>query len=130
MRELLFVFLGGGFGSCIRFITSLLWRHMSLHPRYEAMLFPWPTFIVNILGCLLIGFFYQYSQQWNLSPETRLMLTTGFCGGFTTFSTFSYEGVALLQGGHYSTYAIYVTLSILLGLGAAFVPTLIHNFCS
>lgn len=126
MKSLLFVFLGGGAGSVLRFCVSMLWKHMSLHPRYSEVVFPWPTFVVNILGCFLIGIFYQYSERWGLSPDMRLLLTTGFCGGFTTFSTFSYEGVTLLNGGLYSTYALYVGLSLVLGLMAAAIPLILH----
>lgn len=127
MKDLLFVFLGGGIGSTLRFIVSMMWRHMSLNPQYEGILFPWPTFVVNIIGCFLIGLFYEYSQQWNITPEVRLLLTTGFCGGFTTFSTFSYEGMALLHECNYLIYFIYLACSVVLGLLAAFLPYLIHN---
>lgn len=125
MRELLFVFLGGGLGSTLRFMVSMFWKHMSLHPKYASIIFPWPTFIVNILGCLLIGIFYQYSERWGWSTEVRLLLTTGLCGGFTTFSTFSYESVSLINNGNYGTCALYIGLSIVLGLLAAATPLLI-----
>lgn len=127
MRELLCVFIGGGVGSTLRFIISLYWRHLSLHPRYADILFPWPTFVANVLGCLLIGILYQYSARWGWSPEVRLLLTTGFCGGFTTFSTFSYENITLLQSGHYAVFLTYFLASLLLGCLAAFLPTLIAN---
>lgn len=103
----------------------MLWRHLSLHPRYSDILFPWPTFVANILGCLLIGIFYEYSTKWGLSPEARLLLTTGLCGGFTTFSTFSYESMTLLQNGHYTVFSTYLILSIILGITAVFIPILI-----
>lgn len=119
MKELFFVFVGGGTGSLLRYSVSMLWKHLSLSPRFEGIIFPWPTFIVNILGCAMISLFYRYSEQWGLSPETRLMLTTGLCGGFTTFSTFSYEGITLLRQGYITTYIIYLMLSIVLGLLAA-----------
>lgn len=77
MRELLCVFVGGGLGSALRFMVSMWWRHLSLHPRFESMLMPWPTLAVNVVGCLLIGLFYTYSDRWGLSPEVRLLLTTG-----------------------------------------------------
>lgn len=127
MRELLFVFLGGGLGSSLRFIVSMFWKHMSLHPRYASMVFPWPTFVVNILGCLLIGLFYQYSERWGWSTDVRLLLTTGLCGGFTTFSTFSYESVSLMNSGYYGTCALYILLSIVFGLSAAALPLLIER---
>lgn len=125
MRELFCVFVGGGIGSLLRFIISMLWKHLSLHPRYSDILFPWPTFVANILGCLLIGVFYEYSSKWGLSPEARLLLTTGLCGGFTTFSTFSYESMSLLQNGHYAVFAYYLIGSIILGFTAVFIPILI-----
>ncbi len=125
MKELLYIFIGGGTGSVLRFFISMIWRHLSLHPRFEGVVFPWPTFIANIIGCFLIGLFYQCGEKWGLSPEMRLMLTTGLCGGFTTFSTFSYEGVALLNGGYYATYLTYVALSVVLGLAAAAIPLLL-----
>lgn len=125
MKEIIYVFVGGGVGSVLRFLISIIWRHLSLHPRFEGMLFPWPTFIANVLGCLMIGMFYHYGEKCGLSPEARLLLTTGLCGGFTTFSTFSYEGVTLINAGCYGTYLLYVTLSIILGIVAAAMPLLL-----
>lgn len=120
MKELFYVFLGGGAGSVARFMASLLWRHFSLHPRFEQSLMPWPTLVVNLIGCFLIGLFYVHGERWGMSHEVRLLLTTGFCGGLTTFSTFSYETVTLLHHGYYGTAAAYVCLSLLLGLAAVF----------
>lgn len=121
MKELLCVFIGGGAGSVLRFAVSMLWQHLRLHPRFSAMVIPWPTLLVNVVGCLLIGLFYEYSERWGLSPAMRLLLTTGFCGGLTTFSTFSYEGITLLRHGYYGAYATYFLLSIVLGLLAILI---------
>ena len=71
--------------------------------------------VANVLGCLLIGFFYSISERTGMSPEVRLFLTTG---GFTTFSTFSSEGIDLLRGGHPGLFAAYFLLTLALGLGA------------
>ena len=85
----------------------------------EAM--PWATLTCNIVGCFLIGLFYGLSARCGWSEETRLMLTVGLCGGFTTFSTFSNEGLAMIQAGDYGMYALYTVLSIGLGLPAVFI---------
>ena len=81
--------------------------------------FPWATLTVNVAGSFLIGLFYALSARLHLSEETRLFLTTGLCGGFTTFSTFSHENLALLRQGAYGAFALYATLSVATGLAAA-----------
>ena len=120
MRDLLFVFLGGGFGSLFRYGLVLAKDHLRLNPIsiLGQTLFPWPTLTANVLGCLLIGLFYSLSARLDWSPEVRLLLTTGLCGGFTTFSTFSNEGLQLLRGGQYLIFVIYFTLTLILGLAA------------
>lgn len=117
MKELLFVFIGGGTGSVFRYAISWFWKQQ----HWSAAL-PWPTLLANVAGCFLIGLFYQQSERWGLSSEVRLLLTTGLCGGFTTFSTFSYEGLNLLRGGQISAYILYALLSIGLGIAAALLP--------
>lgn len=119
MRELLFVFLGGGIGSVLRFSIGLIQAHLRLNPisTLGQTLFPWPTLTANVLGCLLIGLFYSLSSKLDWSPELRLLLTTGLCGGFTTFSTFSNEGLQLLRTSHFGIFALYFTLTLVLGLG-------------
>ena len=120
MREFLLVFLGGGCGSVIRYGISLTRDHLRLNPLSQLgqTLLPWPTLTANVLGCLLIGLFYSLSARLGWSPEVRLLLTTGLCGGFTTFSTFSSEGLTLLRAGHAGLFALYFALTLLLGLGA------------
>lgn len=120
MRELFFVFIGGGFGSVLRYAIALSKEHLRLNPlsTLGQTVFPWPTLTANVLGCLLIGLFYSLSSRLGWSPETRLLLTTGLCGGFTTFSTFSNEGLQLLRQGTFAVFAAYFVLTLVLGLGA------------
>ena len=102
MKEIVFIFLGGGAGSVFRYLL-----HLSMNGRGLLPGFPWSTFTVNVLGSLLIGIFYALSR-FHLSNETRLFLTVGLCGGFTTFSTFSGESLFLLKEGMYLTLVSYV----------------------
>ena len=115
MKEIAYIFIGGGVGSVLRYLAQI-----SINERMSGIGFPfsWGTFIVNIAGSLLIGLFYSVSERWNLSMEMRLFLTTGLCGGFTTFSTFSNDGLSLLRGEFYGTFLLYALLSIGLGLVA------------
>lgn len=84
--------------------------------------FPLGTFIVNTTGCLLIGLFYALSEKGNLlTPEWRLALTTGLCGGFTTFSTFAYENMNLLRTGDYLYFGLYILASVALGIAAVYL---------
>jgi fluoride exporter len=81
--------------------------------------FPAGTLVVNLTGSFLLGLFLRYALETpTLTPEVRAFLTIGFCGGYTTFSTFSYETFALLEDGEWTRAATYVALSLLLALGA------------
>jgi CrcB protein len=81
--------------------------------------FPAGTLVVNLTGSFLLGLFLRYALETpTLTPELRAFLTIGFCGGYTTFSTFSYETFALLEDGEWTRAATYVALSLLLALGA------------
>ena len=112
-KELIAIFLGGGTGSVLRYCVQL-----ALHERIVPYNFPWATFTVNIVGSFLIGLFYAWSARFNLPTDLRLLLTTGLCGGFTTFSTFSSDGIGLLKGEFYGTFITYTLLSIAIGLTA------------
>ncbi|MBN8653559.1 MAG: fluoride efflux transporter CrcB [Cytophagales bacterium] len=110
MKAFLLVGLGGLAGSMCRYATSLLFARTQSD-------FAWGTWIANVLGCLLIGIFYGLSEkfQW-LTPEWRLFLTTGFCGGYTTFSAFAYENLKLLEAGNYWTFSLFSISSFAIGL--------------
>jgi fluoride exporter len=87
--------------------------------RLAGGTFPVGTLVVNVTGSFLLGAILRYAVDTpGLSPEGRAMLTVGFCGGYTTFSTFSYETVALLEDGEWTRAGIYAALSVLLSLGA------------
>ena len=110
MEKFLLVGLGGALGSICRYGISLL----SIR---TAAGFPWNTLIVNLTGCLLIGLLMGWGgSEKGLQLGTRLLWVTGFCGGFTTFSTFSWEGMALLKSGNIAGFALYAGLSLILGL--------------
>ena len=75
--------------------------------------FPWATLVINVTGSLALGFFMRYLTGVSSSPEVRLMLTTGFCGGYTTMSTFSYELVTLMTGKQFGLAFLYLSSTIL-----------------
>ena len=113
MKQVLLVFLGGGAGSIIRFLISRSLQNQS------GM--PYGTFTVNILGSLLIGMLIGLSLRNNLiSNNLYLLLATGFCGGFTTFSAFAAENQAFLRAGDLYHFALYSLGSLILGYGAVF----------
>ena len=116
LKLILIVFAGSGIGGVARYgMQSWIFK---LYP----FTFPLGTFIVNTIGCLLIGIFYALSEKGNLlTPEWRLALTTGFCGGFTTFSTFAYENMSLLRTGDYLYFALYAAGSVILGIAAVYL---------
>lgn len=88
--------------------------------RWAPGEFPLGTLAVNVIGSFALGFLVRYAIETPaISPEVRAFLTIGFCGGFTTFSTFSYESAALLERGDWSRLALYVGLSILLTVAGA-----------
>ena len=115
IKQLILVGLGGGVGSIFRFLISRMVPFTQGH-------FPWSTFIINIAGCLIIGLLIGLLVKHPASAENiRLLLIAGFCGGFTTFSTFSLENVQLYQSGNYLALVLYITLSVVLGFAAVFL---------
>jgi CrcB protein len=120
IKTLLLVGTGGFIGSVSRFLAS---RFMQDH---FPSAFPFGTFLVNIAGCLLIGLIYGFSERSSmLTPEWKMFLAVGFCGGFTTFSTFANENLALLRDGAFFNFFLYTSLSVFLGIAAAFLGVLL-----
>ncbi len=114
-RIFLLVGVGGFLGSIARYLLA------SWLTKLLPFAFPYGTFAANILGCLLIGVVYGLSQRFDwLTPEWNLFLATGFCGGFTTFSSFTYENLSLIEYSNYPTFALYTIGSFTVGLLAVF----------
>ena len=106
---MLWVFLGGGLGASCRYLVS------RLVPQIGG--FGWPTLISNILACLILGYLMTGVDAKSLTEKQQLFLMTGFCGGFSTFSTFTIEHYNLLQNGQYKTAVLYIALSLIACLG-------------
>ncbi len=120
IKTLLLVGTGGFLGSVSRFLASR-WMQ-NIFPSA----FPFGTFFVNISGCFLIGLIYGISEKSPLlTSGSKLFLVIGFCGGFTTFSTFANENLALLRSGEFFHFFIYTGLSVFLGIAATFFGVLI-----
>lgn len=112
-RAIIYIFLGGGLGSVLRFLVSNYTEKLM-----NIREFPFGTFTVNIIGCFLIGLLSAYFLK--VDNYLKFLLITGFCGGFTTFSTFSAENFSLWQNGSYFTLILYVLASVTIGLFAVF----------
>lgn len=115
MKLVLLIGAGGFIGSSLRYLISLFVQNKVLTT------FPFGTFVVNILGCFLIGAVYALSDRGNLGAEWRLFLATGILGGFTTFSSFSNETVSMMRDAQYGSALLYVGSSVILGLLATFL---------
>jgi len=116
LKTILLVGTGGFLGSVARFLTEVAverWLHSS---------FPWGTFAVNMAGCFIIGLVFAFSEHGNLlSPEWRIFLTVGFCGGFTTFSSFAYNNLTMLSENNLFRLFSNVGLNVLLGVLAVYL---------
>ncbi len=111
----LIVFLGGGLGSYCRYLISKI-----INEQITTM-FPWGTLTVNLIGCLVIGIIIGLIEKVPISPYWGLFLVTGFCGGFTTFSSFSLENNLLLRNQEYSLLLVYTMMSLFWGFAGTFL---------
>ena len=120
LKTILIVGTGGFLGSVARYLTQLLMERL-LHSA-----FPWGTFAANIAGCFIIGLVYAISERGGLlSPEWRIFLTVGFCGGFTTFSSFAYNNLVMLSESNYLQFFGNIFLSLFFGLAAVYLGIII-----
>lgn len=121
MKQILLVFIGGGTGSILRYLIS---RGLN-----NVTVLPLGTLFVNVLGSLIIGFVLGLSfKQQLISENGMLLLATGFCGGFTTFSAFSYENQLFLKSGDFMSLGIYTASSLILGIAATFAGFYVSRF--
>ena len=121
LKEIIAVFIGGGIGSSVRYLISKF-------SFITSASFPYSTFITNIIGCFILGLTLGYFLKSN--NQNSLMftfLTIGICGGFTTFSTFSSEGLTLINNGNYSTFLIYTLVSVILGVLAVYLGAILSK---
>ena len=123
IKYLVYVFIGGGFGSMARYLISLWipWNTTSV---------PWATFTANFIACLLIGAFWMLGSRQLLDAPWRLLLITGFCGGFSTFSTFSNELFLLGEEGNWVTAASYALISMLCCWLGVFLGVWVTDQCT
>jgi CrcB protein len=113
---LLYVALGSAIGGVSRYLLG------GLVQRMLDTTFPAGTLLVNVTGSFLLGAIIRYALETpSLTPEIRAFLTIGVCGGYTTFSTFSYETMALLEDGEWVRAGVYITASVILSLIATFL---------
>ena len=119
MLNCLVVALGGGIGVCLRYLIGLI-------PLKEPFVFPVKTLVINLLGCFVIGLVASLAvKNSSLSSKLVLFIKTGFCGGFTTFSTFALETETLIKTGQSGLAVLYVALSVVAGVGLAFAGQVI-----
>ena len=123
MKHLLIVFIGGGLGTVVRFLVGKFLP-------YSGKGFPWNTFCANLFGCLLIGFLIGYFHRNSNENESSLVLfaTVGFCGGFTTFSSFANENLSFIKSGDLNMLLVYSILSLIMGILMVYTGIMVNKF--
>ncbi len=120
MRNYLLVFLGGGLGAALRYWLS------GVVPNWTGSDFPYGILSVNLIGCFFIGLLMtSMEERFLINPSLRIFLTIGILGGFTTFSTFSYETFAMMRDNEIFKAMLYIVSSVVLCLGGTYVGSLI-----
>lgn len=111
IKSVCIVGLGSFVGGALRYLISTWMKNACIQG------FPWGTLMVNLVGCFLIGVLYGlFSRYSSTSHPWCLLLTTGLCGGFTTFSTFANESLLMLQNGHWGSFLAYISISVIAGI--------------
>ena len=111
LKSLLIVGTGSFIGGAMRYLLSTYIKHM------YGQTFPWGTLVVNLLGCFVFGIIFALFSKHNSTDNTFcLLLTTGICGGFTTFSTFANESVQMIQNGNIGEFIGYMATSVIVGI--------------
>lgn len=114
ITKLIAVAFGGGIGALMRYLIFFYFE------RFHKSIFPWPTLIVNLVGALLIGFLWGYFDRVYVSPGFRMFIFIGILGSFTTFSTFAFDILSMVNDGHFKNLVVYLLASNILGIGLAF----------
>jgi CrcB protein len=116
IRTLLLVAFGGGIGSALRYLTSVVVQ------KYYANVFPLATLLTNVLGCFIIGILMGlFEKNQVVTSDLKWLFVTGFCGGYTTFSTFGYENISLFQNNNSALAFLYIGGSVFMGLFAVWM---------
>jgi len=121
MVKVLVVFVGGGAGALLRYLIAVVM------PTASANVFPWSTFVTNIVGCFLMGLLFSWFQLNSASSTVKLLLMVGVLGGFTTFSSFAIEFISLINAGESLKAFLYFLASNVVGFSMAFVGLILGN---
>lgn len=114
ITRLIAVAFGGGIGAIMRYLIFFYFE------RFHKSIFPWPTLLVNLAGALLIGFLWGYFDRVYVSTGIRMFIFIGILGSFTTFSTFAFDVLSMVNDGHFKNMVVYLLASNILGIGLAF----------